>query len=112
VAYEVVIQNRGSKAAENVRVVGQFGHGIEPIRTEGHAGKIATGQVLFSPIAKIEPGSKVQLRIIAKADAAGDHRFRAEVHSGESVLVAEEATVYVDMTRQRVSRSGSGDTSR
>jgi len=112
VAYEVVIQNPGSKAAENVRVVGQFGHGIEPIRTEGHAGKIATGQVLFSPIAKIEPGSKVQLRIIAKADAAGDHRFRAEVHSGESVLVAEEATVYVDMTRQRVSRSGSGDAAR
>lgn len=108
VTYEVVIHNHGSMAAENVRIVGQFGHGIEPMRTDGQAGEISTGQVLFSPIARIEPGSEYRVKIVAKADAAGDHRFRTEVHSGETVLVAEEATIFVDMTRQRVSSSNSG----
>jgi hypothetical protein len=105
VVYELVIHNHGSMAAENVRVVGQFGNGIEPIRTEGQTGEITTGQVQFAPIPRIEPGAQAKLRIVAKADAAGDHRFRAEVHSGETVLVAEEATIFVDMSRQRVSRS-------
>ncbi len=107
VIYEVVIHNHGSMAAENVRVVGQFGHGIEPMRTDGQSGEISTGQVLFSPIPRIEAGGEFKIKIIAKAEAAGDHRFRAEVHSGETVLVAEEATIFVDMTRQRVSSSSS-----
>lgn len=105
VVYELVIHNHGSMTAENVRVVGQFGNGIEPIRTEGQTGEITTGQVQFAPIPRIEPGAQAKLKIVAKADAAGDHRFRAEVHSGETVLVAEEATIFVDMSRQRVSRS-------
>jgi hypothetical protein len=105
VVYELVIHNHGSMAAENVRVVGQFGNGIEPLRTEGQTGEVTTGQVQFAPIPRIEPGAQAKLKIVAKADAAGDHRFRAEVHSGETVLVAEEATIFVDMSRQRVSRS-------
>jgi len=107
VTYEVVVNNHGSKAAENVRIVAQFGHGVEPIRIDGHAGDVVTGQVLFAPIAKIEAGSQVRLKIIAKADRAGDHRFRAEVRSGETVLVAEEATVFVEARSERVSRSSS-----
>jgi len=107
VTYEVVVNNRGSKAAENVRIVAQFGHGVEPIRIDGHAGDVVTGQVLFAPIAKIEAGAQVRLKVIAKADRAGDHRFRAEVRSGETVLVAEEATVFVEARSERVSRSSS-----
>src|SRR5690606_5812638 len=93
VVYEIEINNRGSKAAEDVRVVAQFGNGIEPIRAEGHAGDVLTGQVLFQTIPQIAGGGQFKLKIVAKADRAGDHRFRAEVRSGESVLIAEEATV-------------------
>lgn len=107
VIYEVVINNRGSKAAENVRCVAQFGHGIEPVRVDGHAGDVVTGQVLFAPIARIEAGAQMRLKIVARADKPGDHRFRAEVRSGETVLVAEEATVYVPARNERVSRSSS-----
>jgi hypothetical protein len=109
VTYEVVIHNRGSKAAEDVRVVAQFGHGIEPVRVDGLTGDVVTGQVIFKPIARIEAGSQVKLKIIAKADQPGDHRFRAEVRSGETVLVAEEATVFVDVKTERVSRSSSSE---
>jgi len=112
VTYEIVVDNRGSKAAENVRVVAQFGHGIEPLRVNGHAGDVVTGQVLFAPIARIEPASQVRLKIIAKADKPGDHRFRAEVRSGETVLVAEEATVYVPVRNERISRSSNDPATR
>jgi len=112
VTYEIVINNRGSKAAENVRCVAQFGHGIEPVRVDGHAGDVVTGQVLFNPIARIDAGGQVKLRVIAKADKPGDHRFRAEVRSGETVLVAEEATVFVPARTERVSRSSNDPVNR
>lgn len=112
VAYEVLIHNRGSKAAEDIRVVAQFGNGIEPVRVEGHLGDVVTGQVLFNPIQRIDAGDQLQLKIAAKADRAGDHRFRVEVKSGESVLVAEEATVFVEARNERISRSSSEPASR
>ena len=112
VTYEVLINNRGSKAAENVRVVAQFGHGIEPLRVAGQPGEVVTGQAIFSPIARVEAGQQVKLQVIAKAEVAGDHRFRVEIRSGESVLVAEEATVFVDVQNQRISRSSSDPTAR
>ncbi len=104
VVYEITILNRGSKAAEEVRIVAQFSHGIEPIRVEGQSGEVVPGQALFSPIARIEPGSTVRLKITAKADRAGDHRFRTEVRHGETSLVAEEATMYLNAPAERVSR--------
>jgi len=112
VVYEVEINNRGSKDAEDVRVVTQFGNGIEPIRVEGHAGDVLTGQVLFHPIPRIAGGQQLKLKIVAKADRAGDHRFRAEVRSGESVLIAEEATIFVELRNERISRSSSEPASR
>lgn len=112
VVYEVEINNRGSKDAEDVRVITQFGNGIEPVRVEGHTGDVLTGQVLFHPIPRIAGGKQHKLKIIAKADQAGDHRFRAEVRSGESVLVAEEATVFVEIRNERISRSSSESTGR
>ena len=104
VTYEVTITNRGSKAAEDVRVVAQFSHGIEPVRVEGHTGELLTGQAMFNPIARIEPGTTVRLKVMAKADRAGDHRFRAEVRHGETSLMSEESTVYMNTPAERVSR--------
>ena len=109
VTYEVVIHNRGSKAASDVRVIAQFGNGIEPLRVDGHSGNVVTGQVLFDPIEQVEAGEQRRLKIIAKAERAGDLRFRAEVRSGQSVLVAEEATVFVEVRSERISRSSSSD---
>ena len=107
VAYEITIKNRGSKAATDVRAVAQFSHGIEPRRVEGHSGEILTGQVLFDPIARLAPGEQVRLKVIANADRAGHHRFRSEIRSGDTVLVSEEATHYMNPRSERVSRSSS-----
>ncbi len=108
VAYEISILNRGSKAAEDVRIVAQFSDGIEPIKIEGQAGEVLTGQAMFSPIARIEPGSTVRLKVIANANRPGDHRFRAEVRHGETSLVAEEATMFMSVPAERISRRSTG----
>lgn len=105
VVYEIVIRNRGSKAAENVTAVAQFSNGIEPSSASGHAHEIVPGQVLFEEIPRIEAGAEIRLQIVAQADAAGVHRFRSEIRSGETVLVAEEATRYITLTASRSSRT-------
>ena len=104
VVYEIVIRNRGSKDATDVRAIAQFSHGIEPRRIEGHSGELLTGQVLFDNIPRIAAGEEVKLKVIAEADRAGHHRFRSEVRSGDTVLVAEEATHYMSPRSERVSR--------
>lgn len=103
VHYNVVIRNRGSKPASAVRAIAQFSHGIEPQAIVGHGGKVVTGQVLIEPIDQIGPGEEIRLTIVAKAHEAGHHRFRAEVRSGDTTLVAEEATHYMATNRERIS---------
>ena len=93
-SYEIVVENRGSKAAEDVKVVAQFSEGIEPIRAQGSVAEIVPGQVLFQTIPRIGPGEKVKMTIIAVAEKAGNHRFRVETTTTEpeTRLVAEEST--------------------
>ncbi|MDA8744981.1 hypothetical protein N9N28_10150 [Rubripirellula amarantea] len=107
VTYEIVVRNRGSREAKNVRAIAQFSHGIEPLRVEGQSGEVVTGQVLFDEIPRIGAGEEVVLRVIAQAEKAGHHRFRTEVRSGDTVLVAEEATHYMSPRSDRVSRRSS-----
>ncbi len=92
--YELKVRNRGSKTAENVEVLAFFSNGIEPVAVEGGPHRIQPGQVVFQPIAAVAPGAEVLLRVRARADAAGAHVFRAEVHCRElaSRLVSEETT--------------------
>jgi hypothetical protein len=112
VTYEIIIRNRGSKEANDVRAVAQFSHGIEPQRIEGQSGEVVTGQVLFDPIDRIGAGQEVRLRVIAQADRGGHHRFRSEVRSGDTVLVAEEATHYMSPKSERVSRHSNDSSAR
>ncbi|MEM1070488.1 MAG: hypothetical protein AAGI63_16420, partial [Planctomycetota bacterium] len=107
VTYEIVIRNRGSKEATDVKTIAQFSHGIEPQRIEGQRGEVVTGQVLFDTIPKIGAGQEIRMRVIAKAESGGHHRFRTEVRAGDTVLVAEEATHYMSPRSDRVSRRSS-----
>ncbi|MEL6105995.1 MAG: hypothetical protein AAFU85_08160 [Planctomycetota bacterium] len=104
VTYEILIKNRGSREARGVRAIAQFSHGIEPRRVQGHPGQVLTGQVLFDPIPSIPAGGEVRIKVMAEAEREGHHRFRTEIRSGETVLVAEEATHYMSKRTERVSR--------
>jgi hypothetical protein len=92
--YEVRIHNRGTKNAPNVQVMAYFSRGIEPSTAEGAPHKIEPGQVAFSPVASLAPGKDLVLKVRARADAAGNHIFRAEVHCRPlgTRLVSEDTT--------------------
>ena len=112
VRYDLVIRNRGSLPASAVQAVAQFSHGIEPQSIVGHAGRVVPGQVLIEPIDNIAPGQEVRIGIEAIAAQAGHHRFRAEVRSGDTILVAEEATRFMDISNQRISRRSDAQTTK
>jgi len=97
VVYEIQVVNRGSKAAENVRVVAQFSEGIEPLKIEGHTGRIVPGQALFDSLPQIGPKQTLILKVICQASNGGVHRFRAAVQSPDSQedLLEEGSTRFV-----------------
>ncbi len=92
--YEVQVMNRGSEAARQVKIVVQFGEGIEPVTFEGAEGKIVPGQVVCHPLGELAAGEQVTMRIKARADRGGTHQFRVEVTESESQsrLVSEGTT--------------------
>jgi len=94
VTYEIQVTNRGTKAATNVQVVAQFSEGIEPIAAGGVRADLIPGQVVFQAIPRIGPGEITKLSIKARADAEGNHVFRAEVKCADpqTKLVAEDTT--------------------
>jgi uncharacterized repeat protein (TIGR01451 family) len=96
--YQVRIHNRGTKKAPNVQVVAYFSRGIEPIRAEGAQHKVQSGQVVFSPIPSLGPGEDLLLKVYARAETAGNHIFRAEVHCQplDIRLVSEDTTHFYE----------------
>jgi uncharacterized repeat protein (TIGR01451 family) len=94
--YEIRVRNRGTKDAEGVEVIGYFSRGIEPTSAEGGANRLGPGQVVFTPVSTLAPGAEIVLEIHARAEAPGNHVFRAEMHCKAlgSRLVSEEATLY------------------
>lgn len=94
--YEVHVRNRGAKEAQGVEVYAYFSRGIEPTAAEGAPHRIAPGQVVFQPMGAIAPGAEMVLKVRAKAEAAGQHIFRAEVHCKPlgTRLVSEATNLY------------------
>ncbi|MEX2174723.1 MAG: CARDB domain-containing protein, partial [Pirellulaceae bacterium] len=94
--YEVQVMNRGSEAARQVKIVVQFGEGVEPIAFEGCEAKIVPGQVVCQPLAQLGAGEQVTMRIKARAGQGGTHQFRVEVTSDDDQmrLVSEGTTKF------------------
>ena len=96
VVYEIQVTNRGTKEASGVQVIAQFSEGIEPSAAEGTKAEIVPGQVIFQPIARLNPTETMKLSVKAKADRDGNHVFRAELRCSdpEYRLVAEDTTTF------------------
>ena len=94
--YELRVRNRGTREAENVEVFGYFSRGIEPIGADGAPNRLGPGQVVFQPLPSLAPGAEAVLKIRARADAAGNHVFRAEARCKQlnARLVSEATNLY------------------
>lgn len=84
VMYTINIRNRGSRSARGVNLVMQFSDGIEPHKVAGQDHRIVPGQVLFSPISKIDPGQEMSFKVNAEAFRSGTHVFRAQLTCEDS----------------------------
>jgi hypothetical protein len=94
--YEVRVRNRGTKEAGGIEVFVYFSRGIEPTGAEGGPNRVTPGQVTFQPIASLAPGATVAFKVRARAEAAGNHIFRAEAHcqSLGTRLIREATNLY------------------
>jgi uncharacterized repeat protein (TIGR01451 family) len=93
-AYEIRIVNRGTKAAEDIQVLGYFSDGIEPTAVSGWQGTLAEGQVQLETIPRLGPGQEMTVKISAQALRSGSHVFQAELDCSnpETHLVHQEST--------------------
>lgn len=80
VIYELHIKNRGTKAANNVMVSGEFSDNIDPVAGKGAVATIkGDGVITFAPIRMINVGESVILKVVANSKGPGTHTFRAIV---------------------------------
>lgn len=94
VVYEIMVKNHGSKSAERVYVVAFFEEGIDPTSATGTANEIGSGDVRFSPVATLAPGSTATFKIKAMPKTAGNLAFRAEaVCEADGSKQAQQCTV-------------------
>lgn len=84
IQYRIRVKNRGTRTANGVNLVMQFSEGIEPVKADGFRNKITTGQVIFDPITRIEPGQEISLNVTAQAIQSGTHIFRAQLTCPDS----------------------------
>ncbi len=94
--YQLKVENRGSKAADNVEIVAYFSHGIEPLGAEGGNYQVGPGQIVFDAIPSIAAGQAKTFVVKARAGATGNHIIRAEVFCKPlgTRLVGEESTYF------------------
>lgn len=84
VTYELHIKNRGTKAAQNVIVSGEFSDFIDPVAGRGAKANLEKGGIIaFDPIPQIKVGESVVIKVVAKAYQPGTHTFRAIVNCKE-----------------------------
>ncbi|MEX0794841.1 MAG: hypothetical protein WD045_17005 [Pirellulaceae bacterium] len=94
VTYEFKLVNRGTKAAQGVRLSVRFAESMVPTSIVGGEGAIDTHHVRLEPIAQIGPGEERIVQVKAKAAQQGNHVFRTEVVCEDSdiKLAAEQTT--------------------
>jgi uncharacterized repeat protein (TIGR01451 family) len=98
--YEIRVTNTGTKAATNVRLAALMPPGMSAVGGEGptRAGSDAT-QVIFEPLARLNPQEEVTYRVTVQGKQQGDHIVRVQLSSDEwpTPVTREESTrVYQD----------------
>ncbi|UUO06741.1 hypothetical protein M4951_00150 [Blastopirellula sp. J2-11] len=98
--YDVRVVNQGSKTATNVRVAAMLPPGMQGVDASGASkGTVSGSDVLFEPLARLQPKAEETFRIKVKGIAAGDQRIKVQISSDEipQPITKEESTrVYSD----------------
>jgi uncharacterized repeat protein (TIGR01451 family) len=98
--YEVKVTNKGSKTATNIRLTAIFPSDMKPTAGDGPArADVADRQVVFEPLARLNPREQAVFRIQAQGLKPGDQRIQVQIVSDDSptpVTKEESTRVYAD----------------
>lgn len=95
--YELVVENNGTKDAQDVNSGVFLGAGLKPIAIEGDQGVVFAeeSKVLFNKIDCLKAGETVVFRIQAEATRPGNQKVQAMLQSAaEDVSLLSEETTY------------------
>jgi len=82
--YEIVVTNKGSKAAANVQVVAIMPAGMQALSAQGETRHAIQGErVTFSPLPQLAPKAETIFRIQARGIRPGDQRVRVQIVTDE-----------------------------
>ncbi|MDA7980472.1 MAG: hypothetical protein MPJ50_17065 [Pirellulales bacterium] len=100
--YEIVISNRGTKAAERIAIMAYFSDGIEPVRVSGAAHQLQPGAVILGPLPVLPADDQTVIKVTAKAHAPGNHQFRVELicEALDTTLAEQKMTRFYGDVRQ------------
>lgn len=104
--YVIRLENQGSQVANNVSLIANLPPGIEPLKIDAavdHQIRNTAGggkQIVFAPIAVLNPEQKLAMQIQVQGQRDGDHRVEVQLTSDQRpVAVAKQETtkVYSDV---------------
>jgi hypothetical protein len=109
--YELILRNRGTKAAENIDVVAFFSEGLEAVKVQGNEHQIGPGQVVIKTIPAILAGSEAVIHVTCRADRPGNLILRAEVNCRNpgTKLSTEETTHFYGGDELEISLEGEAE---
>ena len=93
--YEIVLENRGSTAASNVRITVLTDDGMQPRSATGPLAFQVQGRTIaFAPIPRLAAGATTTLQVMATPSQVGDRRVRVQVTSDQQTTPVwrEEST--------------------
>jgi len=94
VVYEIRVVNRGTRAAENVRVRAVLPEGMTFVRADGGRFQASGGTIQFEPIPLLEARAENVYKLTARGQVEGDHRISIQVISDDlrTSITREEST--------------------
>ncbi|MEM7228305.1 MAG: hypothetical protein AAF432_05740 [Planctomycetota bacterium] len=91
VTYVITVTNQGSAPDTNVQIVANLEANQSHVSSGGATNSNVTGRTItFAPIPSLAPKERAEFRIVVRADAAGDTRFKVTMTSDELNRPVEE----------------------
>ena len=101
--YEVVIKNRGTKAAEGIELVLFFSEGLEATAVQGGPHEVGQGQVVCKPINRLAAGAeaiyRLTMKAIVAASSSSEPRLRADRRNRKSPAKRPPSSTRILATR-------------
>lgn len=89
--YQITVTNQGSRPDTNIRLVVELEEQAEYVSSEGASpGDHKGGKIVFAPVPMLPPNAQAVWRIVVKANAPGDTRFKALLESDELTRPVQE----------------------